>query len=165
MNEDKILNANLIIDRMTKAAGGSSDADLARYLQVSPKTISGWRARNSVPFEHCIETGIKTDISLDALILGKEPKPQNYEQEKPVTNIKKHDSMVAEPKPPTFEENLRRMEQATQRVRLAARSVDNADKLNPSTMSQVLELAYHHNMELSYIKKVLELMISQVADK
>ena len=66
------------IDRAKLAINAKSDADLARWLDVSTPVIAGYKKRETVPLEQCIKIAEKTGVSLDWLILGKgEPRPQD----------------------------------------------------------------------------------------
>lgn len=66
------------IDRAKLAINAKSDADLARWLDVSTPVIAGYKKRETVPLEQCIKIAEQTGVSLDWLILGKgEPRPQD----------------------------------------------------------------------------------------
>lgn len=63
-----------VLKRLHEAFDVSSDAQLARKLQISPGTVSSWRARGSIPYESAVEIAEKDGVSLDWLLLGRGPK-------------------------------------------------------------------------------------------
>jgi len=60
-----------IVDRAKQAVQATSDADLARFLEISTPVVAGYRKRETVPLEQCIKIAERTGVSLDWLILGK----------------------------------------------------------------------------------------------
>lgn len=69
-NSNGLLKSN-VVDRAKLAIDAKSDADLARYLDVSTPVVSGYQKRKNVPLEQCIKIAERTGVSLDWLILGK----------------------------------------------------------------------------------------------
>lgn len=66
------------IDRAKFAINAKTDAELARWLDVSTPVVAGYKKRETVPLEQCIKIAEQTGVSLDWLILGKgEPRPQD----------------------------------------------------------------------------------------
>ncbi|MBN2702549.1 MAG: helix-turn-helix domain-containing protein [Methylohalobius sp. ZOD2] len=59
-----------ILDRLRAIFGTSSDATLARALGVQKTTLSSWKARNSIPYEKCVQVAEEKGISLDWLLSG-----------------------------------------------------------------------------------------------
>lgn len=64
------LPAGPIIDRMRKAAGVATDIELGAYFGIGKSTAGGWRNRNTVPYDHCVDLARRKGISLDWLLLG-----------------------------------------------------------------------------------------------
>lgn len=60
-----------IVNRAKQAVQATSDADLARFLEISTPVVAGYRKRETVPLEQCIKIAERTGVSLDWLILGK----------------------------------------------------------------------------------------------
>lgn len=60
------------LSRMRGAISVASDSALAAYMGISPKTISNWKQRNSIPEEYTREFAVKTGVSLDWLVLGRD---------------------------------------------------------------------------------------------
>lgn len=64
-----------IVNRMREALGAANDAALAAELGVAPPTVSGWKSEGrSVPLDYCRIVADKSGVSLDWLVLGREPK-------------------------------------------------------------------------------------------
>lgn len=74
---DSFLNAGEIINRLKRALSISSDLRLSRFLGVGQQTISSYRSRNKVPYELIVEQANKHNLSLDEILLGKEPVQNN----------------------------------------------------------------------------------------
>ncbi|MEZ9440903.1 helix-turn-helix domain-containing protein [Vibrio atlanticus] len=66
------INAQNILDRLSKALKVNSDVELAAALSVAPQTISTWKKRNKVPYDHIIDISEKRAFSLDAIIFGQD---------------------------------------------------------------------------------------------
>ncbi len=58
------------MDRLRIVLGTARDIDLAKALGVKKNTVSGWRSRNSKPFEICEQVAQDRGISLDWLLTG-----------------------------------------------------------------------------------------------
>ena len=63
-------NAKEIITELKKGFGLKTDLELARFLDVSPTTISTWKSRNSIDYKMIIPLCQKHQIDLNALFLG-----------------------------------------------------------------------------------------------
>lgn len=68
------LNVVEILDRIKKILSLNTDAELATHLDVSNKTISSWRTRNSIPIESILQVAHETGQSIDFLLLGTDRK-------------------------------------------------------------------------------------------
>ncbi|MEC7308550.1 helix-turn-helix domain-containing protein [Vibrio crassostreae] len=66
------VNAQTILDRLSKALKVNSDVELAAALDVAPQTISTWKKRNKVPYDHIVDISEKRSFSLDAIIFGQD---------------------------------------------------------------------------------------------
>lgn len=64
------LNVTEILDRMKEALSLKTDAELATRLDVSNKTISSWRTRNSIPIECVLQVAYESEKPIDAILLG-----------------------------------------------------------------------------------------------
>lgn len=64
------LNVVEILNRMKEAMSLKTDADLATHLDVSNKTISSWRTRNSIPIESVLQAALESGQSIDFILLG-----------------------------------------------------------------------------------------------
>ena len=62
-----------ILERMLKALGSTTDAALARALNVSPQAISEARRKGKVPATWAITLASNYPVSLDWLLFGREP--------------------------------------------------------------------------------------------
>lgn len=71
------VNAQTILDRLSKALKVNSDVELAAALSVAPQTISTWKKRNKVPYDHIVDISEKRSFSLDAIIFGQDWKNQD----------------------------------------------------------------------------------------
>ncbi len=63
-----------ILERLKQITACQTDSALSRALGISPQTLSSWKVRASVPYALCVELAIRHDLSLDWLLLGKEPR-------------------------------------------------------------------------------------------
>jgi hypothetical protein len=45
------MDKTAILNRLKEMTGSSSDADLARYLGISPATLSNWKSRGSIDYD------------------------------------------------------------------------------------------------------------------
>lgn len=62
-----------IINRMIKAAGVKNASKLAEFIEKDRSTISGWRARGSVPDDMINIVALKTGVRADWLKTGDPP--------------------------------------------------------------------------------------------
>lgn len=58
-------------ERAKEATDIRTNAELARFLEVSPSTLQGYEKRETLPLEQCIKVAERTGVSLDWLIAGK----------------------------------------------------------------------------------------------
>ena len=77
---DREQTTNTIFQRLKTAYGlplMAKDVDLARVLNTSSQTVSGWRQRNSVPLEKCVEIADEKGVLIDWLLgsTGDDDKP------------------------------------------------------------------------------------------
>ncbi|MCO7516932.1 helix-turn-helix domain containing protein [Pseudomonas guariconensis] len=59
-----------ILGRLKLMTGSSTDAELAKALDVSPQTLSSWKVRERIPYALCIDLALAHGLSLDWLLLG-----------------------------------------------------------------------------------------------
>jgi len=64
------ISAADVLSRLIPALGLKTDSELAKLLDTTPSTISGWRKRNSVPFTICAKFAEEHGWSLDWLMFG-----------------------------------------------------------------------------------------------
>ncbi len=69
------LNVPEILDRMKKACGINTDSQLAEHLDVSNKTVSSWRTRNSLPIEAILQVSEETNTRIDYFLFGVDREP------------------------------------------------------------------------------------------
>lgn len=62
-----------VLGRIKEAKNLKTDTELASLLGVKPNTISGWRARKSVPYDLIVSICEKENLDLDWILAGKEP--------------------------------------------------------------------------------------------
>lgn len=65
------LEASEIIERLKRAIGVQTDADLAALLDVTRTTLSNWRSRNSVPLARLRPVCKRLGVPLDYLVTGR----------------------------------------------------------------------------------------------
>jgi len=63
-------SSSIVLDRLQKALGVSTDTELASELGVKRATLGAWRSRNSTPYAECINIAERKKISLDWLLAG-----------------------------------------------------------------------------------------------
>lgn len=68
----KIIDYSEVIERIKKIKNFKNDVMLAEYLQVTRQAIHGFK-KNKVPLEVLIEICENENVSLDWLLLGREP--------------------------------------------------------------------------------------------
>lgn len=61
-----------VIDRLKAALHLGSDSNLSRDRGIPKTTISGWRSRDAIPYELCVQVSDETGVSLDWLLFGVE---------------------------------------------------------------------------------------------
>lgn len=66
----KMRTATDVIERIKQVLGISSDTELSKYFSIPKTTISGWKARDSVPYELCVQVSDLMGASLDWLLTG-----------------------------------------------------------------------------------------------
>ena len=66
------MNIDEIFARLSSLAGVSSDAALAKELQVTPQAIANSRKRGAVPYEKICAYARRESLSLDYLLFGDE---------------------------------------------------------------------------------------------
>ena len=75
------MNAGAVLDRMQEVADVRTDIALGKYFGLGTSAVSGWRARNKVPYEECVILAKRKGVSLDWLLLGlgtMDGTPTNY---------------------------------------------------------------------------------------
>lgn len=83
-----------VIARLRTVTNTATDAALAAVLQVSNKTVSSWKKRNCIPFEHSLTVSLKTGVSLDWIFTGTREfapakRPKNGRFNDPATPLKR----------------------------------------------------------------------------
>lgn len=73
MNENNLAHADHVILRLKLIYEIKADKDLADILGVASPSISGWKRRNTIPYDICVKIATEHQISLDWLILGLGP--------------------------------------------------------------------------------------------
>lgn len=71
MSTKKLANANIVLDRVRNAYKLDSDAELARFLNVTTGTVSTWRKRDSMKLYDVLAN--VSDVNLNWLIYGEGP--------------------------------------------------------------------------------------------
>lgn len=64
------INATQVIDRVKNALNLKTDLAVSEYFQVSNKTVSSWRARNSIPLEFLLQACAGTGEKIDYFLFG-----------------------------------------------------------------------------------------------
>lgn len=72
MQEKKLHNANLILERLSEVLEVRTDKALSEVLNVKPNTISSWKSRNSIDYPLVIALCEERGINLNWLFAGKE---------------------------------------------------------------------------------------------
>lgn len=62
-----------VIERIRASIGVNTDAGLCRTLGLKPQTLSGWKSRDSIPYELCEQIAGKYEVSIDWLLTGEGP--------------------------------------------------------------------------------------------
>lgn len=63
-----------VIERLKVAFQVKTDTELAGVLEVSNKTISSWKSRNSIPMDVLLQACVATDKNIDYFLFGNEQK-------------------------------------------------------------------------------------------
>ncbi|WP_067863655.1 helix-turn-helix domain-containing protein [Neptuniibacter marinus] len=63
-------NVSAVLERVGVSLGTNKDTDIAKALGVSRQTVSGWRRRDSVPYESLIPFAKENNLALDYLFWG-----------------------------------------------------------------------------------------------
>ncbi|BFU60745.1 MULTISPECIES: helix-turn-helix domain-containing protein [Rodentibacter] len=69
-------DAEKIINRMRQIFHAETNKELSIHLNISDKTISGWKAKGVIPLDKLLETVWRTDCGLDWLVYGIDEKNQ-----------------------------------------------------------------------------------------
>jgi hypothetical protein len=69
--------ASDVIGRIKVALGVDRDTDLSKLLNIPKTTISGWKGRESIPYEICVQVADDTGYSIDWLLTGVEPRKRH----------------------------------------------------------------------------------------
>ncbi|MFJ4068044.1 helix-turn-helix domain-containing protein [Pseudomonas sp. NPDC089996] len=59
-----------VLARLKLLTLSKSDVQLAKALDVSPQTLSSWKARDSIPYSLCVDIAQRHGCLLDWLLLG-----------------------------------------------------------------------------------------------
>lgn len=65
------INADGVLDRLSLELGVETDSGLSRAINVSKTTVSTWRSRNSIPYEHVIYLSLVGLVDLSYVLTGK----------------------------------------------------------------------------------------------
>lgn len=71
--QDEMLSASAVIDRIKEVFGCDSDAELAWVMATTRQNIWKWRNRNSVPYREATFLAEWGTVSLDYLLMGRGP--------------------------------------------------------------------------------------------
>lgn len=69
-----MLRAGEVLDRIIQLKSLKNDAELSRFFNVKPNTLSNWRSRNTLPHDLIFDTCEREGWSLDFVLTGKEGK-------------------------------------------------------------------------------------------
>ncbi|MFN3132572.1 helix-turn-helix domain-containing protein [Roseibium sp.] len=64
------INATQVIDRVKNALNLKTDLAVSEYFEVSNKTVSSWKARNSIPLEFLLQASAGTGEKIDYFLFG-----------------------------------------------------------------------------------------------
>lgn len=73
------INATEVIDRVKLALSLKTDLDAAKFFEVSNKTVSSWRRRNSIPLEFLLQACAATGEKIDYFLFGEAFPRQHHE--------------------------------------------------------------------------------------
>jgi len=65
-----MLTSDEILDKIIKLKGLKNDAALARLFKVKPNTVTNWRQRNSIPYDHIVPLCEHEKWSLSWILMG-----------------------------------------------------------------------------------------------
>lgn len=69
--DEQKMSIDNVIERMKQATDSQTDAELARFLGISARSvISSWRSRNKKPYAECERIANLTGVSFEWLITG-----------------------------------------------------------------------------------------------
>ncbi len=77
MSKSVEIDAEAVITRIKVELGITKDTELANMMEISNKTISSWRKRNSIPIEILLQATVATGRKIDYFLFGKEEPRQN----------------------------------------------------------------------------------------
>jgi len=66
-------SAAAVFERIKKALGCKSDAELAWYIGVSPQDVWNRKNRNVVPYKEAVLVAVQGSVSLDWILTGEGP--------------------------------------------------------------------------------------------
>lgn len=62
-----------IIDRLKRASGARSDAEIAQLLGAERQNVTNWRRRGTIPYDKITAFALDTGVSLDWLLFERGP--------------------------------------------------------------------------------------------
>jgi transcriptional regulator with XRE-family HTH domain len=65
------ISLSVVLERIAKLLGVTTDTAIAKALGVAPQTLSTWKRRGTIPYERVCDFAENKDVSLDYLLLGK----------------------------------------------------------------------------------------------
>lgn len=74
MGKPPTIDVDAVLSRMKDTLGFQMDTELGEYLDVSNKTISSWRSRNSMPIEAILSACVTSGKKIDYFIFGEDNK-------------------------------------------------------------------------------------------
>lgn len=80
------VNADGVINRLRLELKIETDSDLARTLGVSKTTVSTWRKRNSIPYDHVAYYAILGLIDIDFVLTGRGRFSPNVDKSESIKN-------------------------------------------------------------------------------
>lgn len=61
---------NAVLDRLKQVYVVDKDSELAKSLEITPQTLSTWKARDKVPYSICVQISKERNLTLDWLLTG-----------------------------------------------------------------------------------------------
>lgn len=86
----------MVARRLKQITATSSDAALAKALNVSPQTLSSWKGRDSIPYSLCVDLALREGVSLDWLLLGEGAPLRATAQTLPNSDQDWHERLLAQ---------------------------------------------------------------------